>query len=120
MNFLEKRWTIVSICVLSVLAVTLLAIAGPAYISQSIEALRVGDTDPRPAPFLLTLESFAGFFAWLLAAARQLKKRQWGWLVVCLLTSFVGLIIYVVVEVLGGRKERAIADRGAVGAPVTS
>lgn len=120
MNFLEKRWILISIGVLSILAIVLLGIAGPTYISQSVEALRVGNTDPRPAPFLLTVESFVGFFAWVLAAARQLKKRQWVWLVVCLFTSFIGLLAYVVAEAIAGRGERSTVDLGVGGAPVVS
>lgn len=88
----------------ALLAITFLAIAGPTYFVDSITAIQNGALTAPPAPAILTIQSIIGVIAWVLAAARQLAKKQIMWFILCIVLTYPAIVVYSIVEIVAARR----------------
>ena len=103
------RARMILVLALAGITVACLAVDGPAYYHAAHAAtLAHQKTMPNP-PSLLMVSSLFGLAAWLVAVVHQWRRRQIGWIVASFVFSYLAVIAYAAVVLLGGRKLAARA-----------
>ena len=90
--------------VLSVIALSCLALVMPEYVANLREAMATRTPVTQEVSPLVALGSLAGLAAFVLVVVEQWRNREYGWIVASFVLSYLAVVTYAVRVLIQGRR----------------